>query len=1478
MLPENFAGCFYLANVALGSLVVCVIALIGALVAPRRTASLRLSVLLSGSLLALSVPATIWIASAFGLGIVGVPVVSTDTAGPESQTTSKKVESRDSDSDPQSIESDRTGDRIDDRIDVAMGAQQLQGDSPLPYPPVFHNPDSQASDADTLNSNQTDVLPALTGTSPARLSRLSILVGLVWAFGTVVLAIRLGLGLASARKLRRTLRISNSPRLRAKANLVSRALGLRRALQVFESDDAPSPLTLGVFNSVIVLPSSLPEELSDAELQAVLTHEAAHVARFDCMAACLQQFAVIFFWWNPLLHLVNRWSYRLREFICDDYVVSLTGTGENLAEALVIVAETCVEKRQRWPATATLFEDHEQLVRRVNRLTDRTHRPAQPGMGVKSLCWIAIFGLLSLIVASTPGLRLDRLSATEPLPGEEDRGEERYNSLDGNDIPFDPASAFIGAQQTPSGDGHTLTQLPKRGIAVVSSSIGTTLSVEEILSFAESCRLQFVVIDFAWITHHWDRTTGEAVRLAKELAKRNIGVGVMYRPRTLRPDEADIHYLPGPDGKIRPSHNHPDLRYDDSINWATNWGSQLLDRFPMVDTIILYNLFGDQKAVADFLSHCRNEWGHKRDRLLIGHVGGSPGVADVVDIWFPFVPVNGNHAETLDALHTVRTSGKQIPNQRAVIPFLKTDWGRMTKTSTLDVMRAIEACEREKTGFQLWHYDHLFNSPEQFEPEHIAKELGADWKTIRVSKLQSTRQNGNGGQRTANQLNEWVAFRSREDATSDGARILVTSHGQSVSLKCSADTVLISYLADKPWGRLPILAVDRKDVNRSLLSFPLDEIRKTDGVERAVLRLPVTKSSKPLTAPLKVRLSAVKQPWDEATATWNNPPAFSNDQIAAFTVSPDSKAVEVDVTEHLRQMKEGTDAVLSLMLSTEKDQIAGGSNSPDDQQASREWIAFESRESDDEGQPWLELTRGKDVARIGCKADTTVISYLADRATGSSPQIAASRNGTSRILLAFPVESIGDIDSLDRVVLHLRRTKSTIPITTPLVVHVFDPTSEWNERTTTWQKQPTYGEEHVARFTVDPTDTEIKVDVTALIRRAKLRKGGQFDLMFRAPEKPIVPAPIRQAPGHSSVPPDLALPPREDQFESLPWPHQPPNASPEQIARINNEIWIINDNPLYQSDRTGSWRYFHGGLDIVLPNGTPIYAMKDGWVRSAERDTVTVADFDDDKPCFGWEYTHIGDITVRRGQQVKRGDKLGVVNFRGLEHLHLTKVYSQSPWWGEWTWTCYPNAHFPYTDTKPPIIEKPFYFFRNNTEQLVARSDEDDVIVSGDIDIVVPIHEAGEYAAGGPANIGNRLGVTRIEYDIRPANSKQTRRFQSFDFTVLRFRKGFAGRVFGTELTRHVYKHWGLFESEQDRRRKFNSHLSSYYIITNSPPDASPITLSASTSDHSWSTRATTAEGTPQFPDGPYVVTVRAYDFKGLQAESSVTVSVRNEE
>ncbi|MHC4477487.1 MAG: peptidoglycan DD-metalloendopeptidase family protein [Planctomycetota bacterium] len=356
--------------------------------------------------------------------------------------------------------------------------------------------------------------------------------------------------------------------------------------------------------------------------------------------------------------------------------------------------------------------------------------------------------------------------------------------------------------------------------------------------------------------------------------------------------------------------------------------------------------------------------------------------------------------------------------------------------------------------------------------------------------------------------------------------------------------------------------------------------------------------------------------------------------------------------------------------------------------------------------------------------------------------------------------------------------------------------------------------------------------------------------------------------------PDLTFPYEQAGTEPLPWPHQAPGLTPEEIELLNQQLWVINDFPLYQADEQGSWRYFHGGLDIVLDNGTPIYAMKDGWVKSTDYSTITIADEPGNEPSYGWEYTHLGNFQVQAGDFVAKGAFIGAVDFEGLPHIHLIKVFSEADYWGNWRYMCMPNGHFSYVDDEPPVISTPFYFFENNLDTMIEPSDSGDMVLSGQVDIVVPMREQGLYARSNDSGFGDRLAITKIEYEIRPAGLGPGSGlfFHSFDFNDIKIKNGVLDRQYSTELTKVVYKHWTLFEPQRTSWDK----CFSYYIITNCSGRQSPRQLDTADRNYCWDTTALGQDGRHLFGNGTYDIIVTAYDFRGHSSTQAMTVEVDN--
>lgn len=86
-------------------------------------------------------------------------------------------------------------------------------------------------------------------------------------------------------------------------------------------------------------------------------------------------------------------------------------------------------------------------------------------------------------------------------------------------------------------------------------------------------------------------------------------------------------------------------------------------------------------------------------------------------------------------------------------------------------------------------------------------------------------------------------------------------------------------------------------------------------------------------------------------------------------------------------------------------------------------------------------------------------------------------------------------------------------------------------------------------------------------------------------------------------------------------------------------------------------RVFHNGLDLIAPQGDPVYAPVEGVVTIASRSRKGQGNIVEIRHAGGYltRYEHLSDISVAKGTNVRRGQKIGTVGITGqafAPHLH----------------------------------------------------------------------------------------------------------------------------------------------------------------------------------------------------------------------------------
>ena len=104
------------------------------------------------------------------------------------------------------------------------------------------------------------------------------------------------------------------------------------------SDRIKGPAAAGFLRAWILIPKLLFRHMDANEFRAVVLHEWAHVRNRDGLFTLLGELAVILYWWNPAVRMLQRRRLMLQEMIGDETAVEIAG-GLDYAKALLSLAE-----------------------------------------------------------------------------------------------------------------------------------------------------------------------------------------------------------------------------------------------------------------------------------------------------------------------------------------------------------------------------------------------------------------------------------------------------------------------------------------------------------------------------------------------------------------------------------------------------------------------------------------------------------------------------------------------------------------------------------------------------------------------------------------------------------------------------------------------------------------------------------------------------------------------------------------------------------------------------------------------------------------------------------------------------------------------------------------------------------------------------------------------------------------------------------
>ncbi len=196
-------------------------------------------------------------------------------------------------------------------------------------------------------------------------------------------------------------------------------------------------------------------------------------------------------------------------------------------------------------------------------------------------------------------------------------------------------------------------------------------------------------------------------------------------------------------------------------------------------------------------------------------------------------------------------------------------------------------------------------------------------------------------------------------------------------------------------------------------------------------------------------------------------------------------------------------------------------------------------------------------------------------------------------------------------------------------------------------------------------------------------------------------------------------------YAAIPWPFEPADSA-QPLGNSYGE---------YQN--YGGISYLHPGIDIMQPAGSPVYAVKAGWVKavlttSAELHwRVAIGDSEGADSCDGWLYAHLelSTIAVSELEHVDSGQYLGDIvawPIADFNHCHFAKIRNAGITWGSnWLFVGNPLDDFVNIDDFDPpyfvsiAIDAPFRFCVDNSTVFFPVGGA----VSGNVDIIAEAHD-----------------------------------------------------------------------------------------------------------------------------------------------------------
>lgn len=221
-------------------------------------------------------------------------------------------------------------------------------------------------------------------------------------------------------------------------------MGIKRKVQTWVSELVSSPVTIGFWKPVILVPLAAINQLTPQQLEAVLLHEISHIRRSDYLVNLIINFIQTILYFNPFVKAFMKIVEREREKSCDEMVLQFQYDSHEYASALLTLEKTSHIQKPLAIAAAGKKND---LLHRVESILRIPQKPVLSfnkvaGLFAGLLCVIAVN---TLLISTRPTAAKGNTSVTAfaDITSPSNQFTDNYNT----DSDVSPANAETDADK-----------------------------------------------------------------------------------------------------------------------------------------------------------------------------------------------------------------------------------------------------------------------------------------------------------------------------------------------------------------------------------------------------------------------------------------------------------------------------------------------------------------------------------------------------------------------------------------------------------------------------------------------------------------------------------------------------------------------------------------------------------------------------------------------------------------------------------------------------------------------------------------------------------------------------------------------------------------------------------------------------------------------------------------------------------------------